>query len=141
MISETTVVLQIALAALLGSMIGFERAVKDKPAGIRTHAVVCIATTLFTAVGFAAISLSPQGHMGHILAGIVTGVGFIGAGVIFREREGVYGITSAANLWAVAIIGITIGLGYYILAVAATVLIEAVLLIGRKIEEKLKLKN
>jgi putative Mg2+ transporter-C (MgtC) family protein len=138
MLLETVAALKIALATVLGGIVGLERSIREKPAGIRTNAIVCIASALFTSIGFATVAPDAQGH---ILAGIVTGVGFIGAGVIFRSEEKVQGITTAANLWAVAIIGVTVGLGYYVLALASTIVIEAVMVLGRVLEEKLELKG
>jgi putative Mg2+ transporter-C (MgtC) family protein len=138
MLPEAAILLKTILAAVLGGVVGLERGVMEKPAGVRTYSIVCIASALFTAVGFATVGSAAQGH---VLAGIVTGVGFIGAGVIFRSEEKVRGITTAADLWAVAIIGIAVGLGYYILAITTTVIIEAVLVMGRLLEGKLKLKG
>jgi putative Mg2+ transporter-C (MgtC) family protein len=118
--------LRLAVAALLGGAIGLERELDEKAAGLRTHMLVASGSALFTLVGAYGFS----GFLGHgkvvsydpsrIAAQIVTGIGFLGAGVIFRQGFTIRGLTTAASLWLVAAIGMAAGAGYWAGAVLAT---------------------
>jgi putative Mg2+ transporter-C (MgtC) family protein len=122
--------LRLAVAAVLGGVIGLERELDEKAAGLRTHMLVSAGSALFTLVsayGFADI-LAVSGSQvlvrldpSRIAAQIVTGIGFLGAGVIFRQGFTVRGLTTAASLWLVAAIGMASGAGYWAGAVLATV--------------------
>jgi putative Mg2+ transporter-C (MgtC) family protein len=121
--------LRLFVACVLGGLIGFEREIRDREAGIRTHLLVSLGAALFTVVsayGFHAF-LTDGGNIvradpTRIAAQIVTGIGFLGAGAIIREGLSVRGLTTAATLWVVAAIGMACGAGYYWPAAAATVL-------------------
>jgi putative Mg2+ transporter-C (MgtC) family protein len=121
--------LRLAVAGGLGAVVGFERELRDREAGIRTHLLVSLGSALFTIVsayGFHEF-LTNGGNVvradpTRIAAQIVTGIGFLGAGAIIREGLSVRGLTTAATLWVVAAIGMSSGAGYYWPAVAATVL-------------------
>lgn len=122
---EMDIVLKLLIATFLGSMVGFEREIHRKPAGLRTHSLVCMGSTLFTLV-----SLSMGGPMvdaSRIAAGVVTGIGFLGAGMIFKSEDKVRGLTTAAELWALAAIGLSIGVGYYFAAFATSLIILLIL--------------
>ncbi len=121
---ETIVRLLIAL--VLGAAVGFERQLKKRPAGLRTHMLVCLGAAIFTTVG---LSLEP--NTSRIAEAIVTGIGFLGAGAIIAQGGRVRGITSAATLWAVAGLGLAVGVGAYVIAVVITVLIFGTLQIDR----------
>jgi putative Mg2+ transporter-C (MgtC) family protein len=121
---ETVVRLLIALG--LGAAVGFERQLKRRPAGLRTHMLVSLGAVIFTTIG---LSLEP--NTSRIAEAIVTGIGFLGAGAIIAQGGRVRGITSAATLWAVAGLGLVVGTGEYILAVIITVLIFGTLQIDR----------
>jgi putative Mg2+ transporter-C (MgtC) family protein len=121
---ETIVRLLIAIG--LGAAVGFERQLKKRPAGLRTHMLVCLGATIFTTVG---LSLEP--NTSRIAEAIVTGIGFLGAGAIIAQGGRVRGITSAATLWAVAGLGLVVGVGAYVIAVVITVLIFGTLQIDR----------
>lgn len=112
---------RLALAAALGGFIGLERELRGYPAGIRTLALVAVGAALFTDVS------QLLGGDDRVAAGIVTGIGFIGAGVIFREQFTVRGITTAATIWAAAAIGMAVGVELYLVAPVGTVLIFIVL--------------
>ncbi len=123
------VLLRLSLAAVLGGAVGFERELRDREAGLRTHLLVSVGSALFTIVsayGFRdfltgnepVIRADPT----RIAAQIVTGIGFLGAGAIIRQGLSVRGLTTAATLWVVAAIGLTAGAGYYSAAVITTVL-------------------
>jgi putative Mg2+ transporter-C (MgtC) family protein len=110
-------VIRLVIAAFLGAVIGYERARAKKPAGIRTHLLVCMGAALFTVIsiwGFAG-NADPS----RIAAGVVVGVGFLGAGTILRQERGVAGLTTAATIWAVAAVGVAIGTGLYIVGAVA----------------------
>ena len=112
---------RLAMAAALGGLIGLERELRGYPAGIRTMALITMGAMLFTDVS------QLLGGTDRIAAGIVTGIGFLGAGVIFREGYTVRGITTAATIWAAAAIGMAIGRELYLVAGLGTVLIFIVL--------------
>jgi putative Mg2+ transporter-C (MgtC) family protein len=121
--------LRLSVACALGAAIGFEREIRDREAGIRTHLLVSLGSALFTIVsayGFHAFLVSGDNIVRtdptRIAAQIVTGIGFLGAGAIIREGLSIRGLTTAATLWVVAAIGMACGAGYYWPAAAATVL-------------------
>jgi putative Mg2+ transporter-C (MgtC) family protein len=121
--------LRLAIACALGAAIGFEREIRDREAGIRTHLLVSLGSALFTIVsayGFHEFLVSGDNVVRtdptRIAAQIVTGIGFLGAGAIIREGLSIRGLTTAATLWVVAAIGMACGAGYYWPAAAATVL-------------------
>src|SRR5437764_11707712 len=115
------VLLRLVIAAGLGGAIGFERELRERQAGLRTHLVVCVGSALFTLVsayGFSdwGVRVDPT----RIAAQIVTGIGFLGAGAIIRQGLSVRGLTTAATLWLVAAIGMAAGAGYWDAALIAT---------------------
>jgi putative Mg2+ transporter-C (MgtC) family protein len=107
---------QLFLAAILGSILGLEREIKRKEAGLQTYSLVCFGTCLFTLL--AQSLASTQG----LIQAVAIGIGFIGAGVIFRQPSGIVGLTTAAGLWVCAAIGVTVGIKNYPLAFFATFL-------------------
>ena len=113
---------RIALAAVLGGVIGLEREYRGYPAGVRTMALVCMGSAIFADMS------RRYGGDDRIAAQIVTGIGFIGAGLIFREGYSVKGVTTAATIWTVAAIGVALGIEAYIVATVscgfAVVLLE-----------------
>ncbi len=132
MLLETGIIIRLLVSAALGMVLGYERERHDKPAGLRTHAIVSVGACLFTLIGI--LILEESGSTvdpTRIAAGIITGIGFLGAGAMFREKDSVVGLTTAAGIWAMGAIGIAVGLGYYLPAVVSTVLIYFVLLSGR----------
>ena len=124
------VLVRVVLAGLLGAAIGFERELRDREAGMRTHLLVAMGSCLFTLVsaygfheflaeGGAVVRADPS----RIAAQIVTGIGFLGAGAIIRQGLSVRGLTTAASLWVVAAIGLATGAGYYSAALITTVVV------------------
>ncbi|MDD5605651.1 MAG: MgtC/SapB family protein [Dehalococcoidales bacterium] len=127
--AEIEVVLRLLLAAVLGGVIGFERWKAGKPAGVRDLALISLGSAIFTAVSLEGFT---GGDPSRIAAGIVSGIGFIGAGAILhRDSGGVQGITTANSIWLAAGIGLAVGAGLYYIALAATVIALTVLLIKR----------
>lgn len=120
--SELELALRLIIAVVLGSLIGLERELARRPAGLRTNALVCLGSCLFTVISVHSFSMDAR-----IAAAIVTGIGFIGAGNIIATRGHIRGITTAASLWAVAGIGIAVGVGSYILGTVTTLLVVAIL--------------
>jgi putative Mg2+ transporter-C (MgtC) family protein len=118
------------LAVGLGAAIGIQREKAHRPAGLRTHMLVSLGSCLFTIV-----SMSFSSQPAQVAGGIVAGIGFIGAGTIWAEKDKVKGITTAASLWSTAAMGLTAGLGDYPLSIVATVLI-VIILASRIILEK-----
>jgi putative Mg2+ transporter-C (MgtC) family protein len=110
---------------LCGALVGEERAKHEKPAGMRTLMLVCLGSAVFTMASF--IFTGASGDSGRIVAQIVSGVGFLGAGVIMRERGTISGTTTAATIWVVAALGIVVGSGYVGAAVCLSILIRFVL--------------
>ena len=127
---DISVLARLALAVVLGGLIGLERETEGKPAGMRTHALVCLGSALFMLISIRSPEFFPGAKTvdpGRIAAGVVTGIGFLGAGTILRASGSVKGLTTAASIWAVAAIGLAVGVGYYITAVVATALALGVL--------------
>lgn len=126
--------LSIILAVVFGAAIGLEREISGKAAGLRTNVLICLGAAVFTIISkemAATTGLSPT----RIAAQIVTGVGFLGAGAIIRDRGGILGLTTAATIWLVASIGMACGAGFYALAAVST-LIAIIVLIGLGMLEK-----
>lgn len=117
-----SVILRILLATLLGGIIGLERGRHGRAAGLRTHILICVGSALTALVGlFATNALGADGDAFRISAQVVSGIGFLGVGMIMvRNRTIITGLTTAAGLWATAIIGIAVGYGFYIGALATT---------------------
>jgi putative Mg2+ transporter-C (MgtC) family protein len=128
-LDDVHVVLRLAVAAGLGAAVGFERELRDREAGMRTHLLVALGSCLFTlisAYGFhdflASGDTVVRADPSRIAAQIVTGIGFLGAGAIIREGLSVRGLTTAGSLWVVAAIGMAVGAGFYWAGVATTAL-------------------
>lgn len=112
-----------ALAAALAFLVGWERESQGSPAGDRTHAMVALGAAAFTAIGVDSFPATAE----KLIAGVVTGVGFLGAGMIVRDGGNVRGLTTAAGMWAVASVGVVVGAGEYIMGVSLTALILLIL--------------
>lgn len=126
--------LQFLVAVLCGGAVGMERETTGKPAGLRTCIVVCLGATLFTHMSITLAGVA-GGDSTRIAAQIVTGIGFLGAGVIMHERRGgVKGVTTAAMIWLMAALGMMIGSGYLITAAAITIASVVMLLVLRRLE-------
>jgi putative Mg2+ transporter-C (MgtC) family protein len=143
---EVTALLKLFLAILLGGAIGLEREFRGRPAGLRTHILVCLGATMImigsTSIAEYSQALSQayrvQVDPGRIAAGIVTGIGFLGAGAIIRIEDLVRGLTTAGCIWFVAALGIAIGQGLYLLATVSSLCAVAVLLGLTRVEQKIR---
>lgn len=121
MSDEPLMLLRLLLACALGMAIGIERELAGKPAGFRTHTLVCIGAALFALVSIYAFDTGAD--IARVAAGVVTGIGFLGAGAIIHVEGGIVaGLTTAATIWTVAAIGLATATGLYWLAVLATAL-------------------
>src|SRR5712691_7558449 len=141
---EVVITVRVLAAVLVGASIGFERTFHGRPAGFRTHALVCLASSLLMLV-----TVYPNWWMAvtptdafrtdptRMAQGIMTGIGFLGAGVIFKEGLTVRGLTTAASIWITAAIGILLGIGFYFAAVTGAIATLAVLAAFRFIERRL----
>jgi putative Mg2+ transporter-C (MgtC) family protein len=132
---EIEFLIRLVIAGALAALLGWEREEARKPAGLRTHVLVGIAAALYTAIAELAVEdIGPRGEGFQAdpiraVQAVAIGIGFLGSGVIFISRNGdrVKGLTTAASIWATAAIGIAAGLGHYVLAVGATLLLLFVL--------------
>lgn len=142
MVFELEALIRMLIALVCGGLIGYEREYKNRPAGLRTHMLVCIGAALVMVVSQYIFTQYPPGTTdpARLGAQVISGIGFLGAGTIIRDRFSVKGLTTAATLWVVACIGIAIGSGYYLMGVIATVLIFLTLILFRKLENFLKIK-
>jgi len=136
--------LRLVLALVLGALIGLDRRLRSKPAGLRTMSLVSLGSATFTLVGLTAMMQLVEAEQGagfeamvrldtsRVIAGIVGGIGFLGAGAIIQSRGRVQGLTTASGIWMTAAIGVATGLGQYVLALSATFLAYVVLVLLRR---------
>lgn len=130
---ELQMVIRILAAAGMGAAIGYQREKSHKPAGLRTHILIAVGAALFTVASV--YGFGPTGDISRVAAGVVAGIGFIGAGAIIHRGGGdiVEGLTTAATIWAVAAVGLAAGAGLYPVAGATTGITLAILLLPRHI--------
>jgi putative Mg2+ transporter-C (MgtC) family protein len=144
MITDNDMMLRILVATFLSALIGLEREMWRHEAGLRTHILVCVGSTLIMLTSLhvfdiykAQAPLDPT----RIAAGVVTGIGFLGAGAIMRSQEGVRGLTTASSLWVVAALGLSIGCGFFKASIFTTFIVLIVLLFLRRFEKRLLKKG
>ena len=124
--TEIEMVLRLLLATALGAAIGYQRERAGKRVGLRTHILICVGAALFTVASI--YGFGATGEAARVAAGVVVGVGFLGAGAIIRGGEGIVaGLTSAATIWVVAGIGLAAGAGLYLISAVATAIVLIVL--------------
>src|SRR5947199_1519622 len=116
---DPAIPIRLLLAAVLGGLIGIEREIRDKPAGLRTNILICVGSALFMSLS-AQIAQLLGGDPTRIAAQIISGIGFLGAGAVLHSHGFVMGLTTAATIWVVAGVGMAIGSGMYAVAVCAT---------------------
>jgi putative Mg2+ transporter-C (MgtC) family protein len=133
---------RLILALVLGGVVGVNRELMNKPAGLRTHALVALgaAVLCIIALGLGRPTTEAQvAAASRVVQGIIAGVGFIGGGAILRhEPDGVHGVTTAASIWLVAAIGMTVGLGMWRTALLASALTAATLMVGEALDRWLR---
>jgi len=142
---DLELLVRLVLASVLGGVIGLEREVHGRPAGFRTHLLVSLGSCLFAIVslevyrrfgnftGSGPVGVDP----GRIAAQVVTGIGFLGAGAILRDKTSIRGLTTAACLWVAAALGLACGIGLFYLAIAVTLIAIASLLLLKRLENRL----
>lgn len=135
---------RIILAAILGGVIGLEREKKSRSAGLRTHILVCTGSSLIMLISMYIFDVY-QGKTpvdpARIAAGVVTGIGFLGAGTIIGGTDGVKGLTTAASIWISSAIGLAVGCGFLSAAIISTVVTFVVLAFLKQIEKKLEISD
>ena len=126
--SNSIIILRISLAILLGTIIGVEREIKNRPAGMRTHILVCLGACIISLIEssfVASLSASTESsvayNFGRLSAQVISGIGFLGAGTILFTDRKITGLTTAASLWNTACLGIAIGYGYYLIAIVGSI--------------------
>ncbi|MBU0709622.1 MAG: MgtC/SapB family protein [Candidatus Omnitrophica bacterium] len=141
MLTDNQVILRLVLSVVLSGFIGLERQARRRYVGLRTHILLCLGSCLimFTSLYVFDIykdmvPLDPA----RIAAGVITGIGFLGAGTIIRDKEKVKGLTTAASLWVVAGIGLAVGVGFYLASVTTTFLALIVLYFLRRAEQAIE---
>jgi putative Mg2+ transporter-C (MgtC) family protein len=132
-------VVRLLLAALLGAVVGADREFHDKPAGLRTHALVSVGAALATVTSLllaGSSGLLDANAASRVLQGVLAGVGFVGVGVILQRNDsrGVHGLTTAASVWVVASVGVAAGLGQWRLGLATTIIVLLLLVAERPVE-------
>ncbi len=138
------IVFRLILAGILGGIIGYERETENKPAGFRTHMLICIGSALVMVTSedifsrYAGLTNLDPARLG---AQVISGVGFLGAGTIIRDGLNVRGLTTAAGVWVVACVGLAAGIGFYEGAIVSTLFIYLILLTMKKFQDRLKVRN
>lgn len=136
LISDMEIIIRIVLSSLLSGIIGLERERHSKPAGLRTHILVCVGANLIMLTSLLMAQKYGDISPSRIAAQVVSGIGFLGAGTIIVSRGSIKGLTTAASLWVAAGIGLAVGAGFYHGAVITTFLIIFILLIFELFEKK-----
>lgn len=135
--NEIRIGLNLVLAALFGGLIGLERQANARPAGFRTHILICVGSAAFGMIGVLYFPLKED--ISRIWQNIITGIGFLGAGAVIKEGGTVRGLTTAADIWATAAIGLALAGELYVLALATEVIVLFTLYILRRVEERAEL--
>lgn len=131
------ILVRLLLAGILGGIVGYEREHTHRPAGFRTHILVCVGAALVMITSefiFERYHMVTNADPARLGAQVISGIGFLGAGTIIRDGFNVKGLTTAASLWAVSCVGIAVGIGFYAGAILATVLIFVTLIVLKKME-------
>ncbi|MDP2922208.1 MAG: MgtC/SapB family protein [Candidatus Omnitrophota bacterium] len=144
MMDSITVILRLATSFILGGVIGLEREKRGRSAGLRTHILVCMGSALIMLTSLYIFDIY-QGKAlvdpARIAAGVVTGIGFLGAGTIITSRQGARGLTTAASIWVSSAIGLAVGCGFMSAAIATTVITFITLAFLKHIEKKLEVSD
>lgn len=141
---DLDIFIKLVLSVVLGGVIGWERETHGRAAGLRTHILVSLGSCLIMLTSifiFDAYKTQTSCDPARIAAGVVTGIGFLGAGTILRYRASVIGLTTAASVWAVSAIGLAVGVGFYYASIVTTLLVILTLWLVAKFEKRLIRKN
>lgn len=133
---EIESIIKLLFAVLVGGLIGLERESTRRPAGLRTHILVCVASTMVMDINFMIAQQYITADPMRLGAQVISGIGFLGAGTIIKEGPTVKGLTTAAGLWAVACLGLVIGAGYYLMALFAALVMLVTLKTFSQLENK-----
>lgn len=139
-VSDWQMIIRLVTSVILCGAIGLERELRGRSAGFRTHILVGLSSCLLMVISIFVAQGFGESHVfdpGRIAAGVVTGIGFLGAGTIIRSGEAVKGLTTAASLWAAMAVGLAVGGGFYLSAYVATALILITLLVLSKVERNI----
>ncbi|MCY6370104.1 MgtC/SapB family protein [Clostridium ganghwense] len=141
------VILRLGLAIFIGGLLGYERQYKNRPAGLRTHILVCVGAAIISMIQLhittdtialiiehPELSNALKADMGRLGAQVISGIGFLGVGTIIREKGSVKGLTTAASIWTVGCIGLAIGMGYYFLSIISAVSVFFTVVLLRRFE-------
>lgn len=140
-LNPISTIVRLALALLLGGMLGIERGRKRRPAGLRTYMIVCIASALVMITSQYMMLAYGTGDPARMGAQVISGIGFLGAGTIIVTSRQVKGLTTAAGLWAAACIGLAVGIGFYTGAIACAVIVLMVMTVMTGLDARLRLKS
>lgn len=132
---------KILTATICGGIIGYERELKDKVAGLRTNILICVGTALFTACSVILSDMCKLSDPSRIISTILTGIGFLGAGVVMRVDDKIYGLTTASFIWVISAIGILIGMGGVLSPILITIGLFFTIQWLEKIERKVRSKR
>jgi putative Mg2+ transporter-C (MgtC) family protein len=142
MTEDLEVAFKLGYALLMGGLLGMEREVHKKVAGLRTHMIVCLSSALLMVLSTeVAKDLGVVGDPTRIAAGVMTGIGFLGAGTIIKHGATVHGLTTAASIWTAAAVGLAVGAGYFISAAMVVLLTLLVLLVVQKVDTYLHIQR
>ena len=144
MLSDSQIIYRLSLTVLLSGVIGLERQVQRRHAGLRTHILLALGSCLIMLTSLYVFDIYKditKLDPARIAAGVITGIGFLGAGTIIRDNEGIRGLTTAASLWVVSGIGLAVGCGFCNAAIYSTVLTLIVLFVLRYVEDIMFFRN
>jgi len=139
--STIEIILKLLMAMFCGGAIGFERELNRKAAGLRTNVLICMGAALYMIVSRHISGGAPYTDPARLVAQVVTGIGFLGAGVIMQSRGSITGLTTAATIFLVGALGISIGEGMFGIAAISTALIIVVLVVLRRVEQQIILRK
>lgn len=129
------IILRLFMALVCGAVIGLEREMHDKAAGLRTHILVCLGACIFGIVGLELVSSYEGTDVLRIAQGLLVGIGFLGGGVIFKEGPSIKGLTTAAGIWVMGGIGLAVSIGSYYLAILGTLFTLITIAVFGRLEE------
>lgn len=132
---------KILVSTICGAIVGYDREVRNKVAGIRTNVLIAVGVTILTTISFWISKDSTNIDPTRIIGQIVTGIGFLGAGVIMKHDDKIIGVTTAAFIWAISAIGVMIGLGYYIVPILITIGLLIISKLFEILEKRIKEKR